>query len=175
MIQIVISFFVAHFFHAMLNGSTTGTGSQVQLNLIQTDGFRGHDFVVFTVFQHAVLMDPGGVCEGVRADNGFVARDRHVGYLADNLAGAVDFFVINVGVNVHVVAAGADRHDHFFQRSVTGAFTDTVQCAFNLARTGLYRGDGVTDSHAQIIVAVNGNNRFINVWNTLIQIGDDST
>ncbi|VEB05225.1 Uncharacterised protein [Klebsiella pneumoniae] len=43
---------------------------------------------------------------------------------------------------------------------LAGAFADTVHRTFYLARTGVDRGEGVTDSDAQIIMGVDGNNCF---------------
>ena len=93
--------------------------------------------------------------------------------LADGLAGAPDFMMINVGVHVHDVFAHFDRHDHFFQRAVAGAFADTVHRTFYLARTGVDRGEGVTDSDAQIIMGVDGNNCFVDIRHAIIQAADD--
>ncbi|MNP65298.1 hypothetical protein D3C76_1608780 [compost metagenome] len=86
--------------------------------------------------------------EGAGADNGFVRRNRHVADLADGLAGAPDFVVINAGLHVHDVFAYLDRHNHFFQRTVACALTDTVHGAFNLTRAGMDGRDGVTDRQA---------------------------
>ncbi|MNT52586.1 hypothetical protein D3C72_1896190 [compost metagenome] len=60
-------------------------------------------------------MNTGGVGEGASADNRFVRRDRHVANLANGLAGAPDFVVINAGLHIHDVFAHFDRHDHLFQ------------------------------------------------------------
>lgn len=111
--------------------------------------------------------------EGAGADDGFVGRDRHVADLADGLAGAPDFMMINVGVHVHDVFAHFDRHDHFFQRAVASAFADTVHRAFYLARTGVDRGEGVTDGDAQVIMGVDGNNRFVDIRHAIIQAADN--
>lgn len=132
----------------MFHRRTPGTRGQVQLHLIQTDRFRGHDFVVFAVFQHAILVNTGGVREGASTDNGFVGRNWHVANLADGLAGAPDFVVINASVHVHDVFAHFDRHDHFFQRAVACALTDAVHRPFYLTCASMYRGDGVTDGQA---------------------------
>ena len=81
--------------------------------------------------------------------------------------------MINIGVHVHDVFAHFDRHDHFFQRAVAGAFADTVHRPFYLARTGVDHGEGVTDSDAQIIMGVDGNNCFVDIRHAIIQAADD--
>ncbi len=85
-----------------------------------------------------------------------------------------NFLMIDVGVHVHDVLAHFNRHDHLFQRTVAGAFTDAVQGAFHLTGAGLYRGDGVADRHAQIVVAVHGDDGFVDVRHAVIQGGDDA-
>ena len=147
-IHVVVGIFVAHLFHTVFHCRTAGAGSQVQLHLIQTDRFRGHDFVVFAVLQYAVLVDAGGVGEGAGTDDGFVGRNGHIANLADGLAGTPDFVVINAGADIHNVFAHLDGHNHFFQRTVARALADTVHGAFNLASTGVDRGNRVTDGQA---------------------------
>ena len=115
LIHVVIAVLITHLFHTVFHRRTTGTGGQVQLNLVQADGFRGHDFVVFTVFQYAILMNTGGVRKGAGTHNRLVSRDGHVADLADGLAGTPDFVVIDAGMHIHDVFAHFDRHDHFFQ------------------------------------------------------------
>ncbi|CNU14684.1 Uncharacterised protein [Salmonella enterica subsp. enterica serovar Bovismorbificans] len=137
-IHVVVCVLVTHLFHAMFHGGTARAGGQVQLYLVQTDGLWRHDFIVFAVLEDAILVDAGRVGKSAAADNRFVGRDRHVTDLADGLAGAPDFVVIDVGVYVHDVFAHFNRHDHFFQCAVTGTFSDTVHRAFNLTRARIY-------------------------------------
>ena len=93
-------------------------------------------------------MNTGRVGKGAGSDDSFVGRDRHIANLADGLAGTPYFLVINAGVHIHNVFAHFNRHDHFFQRAVAGAFADTVHRAFNLASAGVDRCEGVTDRDA---------------------------
>ena len=155
LIHVVIAVLIPHLFHTVFHRRAARARGQVQLNLVQTDGFRSHDFVVFTVLQHAILVNTGGVREGTGTDNRFVGRNRHVADLADGLAGAPDFIVINARIHIHNVFAHLDRHDHFFQRTVTCTFTDTVHRAFYLTRTGVNGRDGIPHGQAQIIMGVN--------------------
>ena len=118
-------------------------------------------------------MNTGGVGERASPNNRLVRRDRHVANLAHGLAGAPDLVVIDAGVHIHDVFAHFDRHDHFFQRAVARAFTDTVHRAFYLTRAGVDGCDGIAHGQTQIIVGVDGDNRFINVRYAVIQAGDD--
>ena len=69
----------------------------------------------------------------------------------------------------------ADGHDHFFQCAVARSFANAVDGSFDLTCTGLHRGNGVGDRHAQIVMTVHGNNGFIDVRHAFVQIGDDAT
>ena len=111
--------------------------------------------------------------ERARTDNRFVGRDRHVANLADGLAGAPDFVVIDACVHVHDVFAHFDRHDHFFQRTVACAFADAVHRAFYLTRAGVHRRDSIANGQTQVIVGVYRDNGFINIWYAVIQTGND--
>ncbi|MNC82165.1 hypothetical protein D3C75_1355690 [compost metagenome] len=53
--------------------------------------------------------------EGVGTDDGLVGRDWHIAQLADQLAGAENFLMIDIGVQLHKVLTDLDGHDHFFQ------------------------------------------------------------
>ncbi|MNB87478.1 hypothetical protein D3C75_344780 [compost metagenome] len=112
-----------------------------------------------------------GECAGT--DNRFVCRDRHVADLADGLAGAPDFVVIDAGLHIHDVFTHFDRHDHFFQRTVTGALTDAVHCPFYLTCASMDGCNCIANGQAQIVVSVDGNNRFIDIRYAFVQAGND--
>ncbi len=107
MVHVVVCVLVTHLFHASFHGGGTArAGGQVQLYLVQTDGLWRHDFIVFAVLEDAITVDAGRGGRKRRCHfNRFVGRDRHVTDLADGLAGAPDFVVIDVGVYVHDVFA----------------------------------------------------------------------
>ncbi len=63
-------------------------------------------------------MDAGRSGRKRRCVIAFVGWDRHVTNLADGLAGAPDFVVIDVGVYVHDVFAHFNRMRRFFQCAV---------------------------------------------------------
>ena len=44
LIHVVIAVLITHLFHTVFHRGAAGTGGQVQLHLVQTDRFRGHDF-----------------------------------------------------------------------------------------------------------------------------------
>ena len=81
--------------------------------------------------------------KSVFADNGFVRLNWHVANLADQVAGAVNLGGFDIGVIRQEITTSLDNHRHFFQRTVTSPFTDTVDGTFNLPRTGLNSADAV--------------------------------
>lgn len=173
MIQVVIVFLVVYFFYLVFYCCVVGVGSQVQLYLVQVDRFWGYDFVVFVVFQYVVLVNVGGVGEGVGVDDGFVCWDWYIVDLVDGLVGVLDFMMINVGVYVYDVFVYFDCYDYFFQCVVVGVFVDIVYCIFYLVCIGVDCGEGVIDSDVQIIMGVDGNNCFVDIWYVIIQVVDD--
>ena len=55
-----------------------------------------------------------------------------------------------------VVGTGAHGHDDLLERGVSGPLAQSVDGAFDLPGTGVHRSHGVGHSHAQVVVAVGG-------------------
>ncbi len=94
--------------------------------------------------------------EGIASDDGFVGLHGHAGDFAQQLAGGEEMFGGDgrfVGI---AIVANAHGHDDLFERGVAGALSDTVDGAFDLARSSGDGGHGVGDGHAEIVVAVGG-------------------
>lgn len=122
----------------MFYGGMVRVGGQVQLYLVQIDGFWCYDFIVFVVFEDVILVDVGRVGESVVVDNCFVGWDWYVIDLVDGLVGVLDFVVIDVGVYVYDVFVYFNCYDYFFQCVVIGMFFDIVYCVFNLMCVCMY-------------------------------------
>src|SRR5258708_8979304 len=99
-------------------------------------------------------MDPSLVREGIASGNGFVGLHRDSGDLAQQLAGREKLLADYT--SVVRIAIGTDPHCHhnLFERSVAGAFADSVDRALHLPRTGSDCGQRITNSQAENIVAV---------------------
>ena len=129
-----------------------------------THVFGAHDFVGFARLQNAVLMNAGGMGKGVRAHYGLVGLHGETGDGTHQLTCGHDLRRIDVRLKVKEVASGFDRHHHFFQGTVAGAFAQAVDRAFNLARAArVHACQGIRDRHSEVVVAVHGPNRLIGI------------
>ena len=108
------------------------------------------------VLENAVLVDAGGVGESVRAHHRLVGLHQHPGQLAHEPAGAIDLLVVNVAPHTIDVRTQADRGGDLLDRGVAGALADAVDAALDLARPRAYRGQRVGHRHAQVVVAMHG-------------------
>src|SRR5207247_6715015 len=109
----------------------------------------------------------------VDADDRLVRLHAHPCELRDQAAGAVDLGAIDSRAEVEIVRAGLDRHDDFFERGVPRALADAVHAGLYLPRA---RGDGrqaVGDGEAEVVVAVHGDARFVDVRHVLLNLADE--
>ena len=63
-----------------------------------------------------------------------------------------------------------DNHRHLFERSISGTFTDTIDCNFHLTGSIQHACHCVGGSHTQIIVAMGGNDSIMNTVHMFHQI-----
>ncbi len=59
---------------------------------------------------------------------------------------------VNTGFKGIAVVAGLHYHYQLFKRAVACAFADTVDGAFDLPCSGLYRGQGIRNSQSEIVM-----------------------
>ena len=119
-------------------------------------GGGGHDLVGEGVGHHAVLVDAGLVGEGVGSDDGLVGRAAEGDDLGEHLAGGVELGHINIAGEWVDVGADHDGCGDLFEGGVAGAFADAVDGAFGLPRARLKAGESICDCHAEVVVAVGG-------------------
>ena len=60
-------------------------------------------------------MDTGLVRKGIIADHRFIDRNRDAGNLRNQAGGRIELLARDIGVEVEIVFARAQRHHHFFQ------------------------------------------------------------
>ncbi len=120
------------------------------------DRLGRHDLVGERVGHHAVLVDAGLVREGVGADDGLVGRAAEADELGKDFARGVELFHLDVVGVGKLVAANHEGGGDLFEGGVAGALADAGDGALDLAGTGLNAGEGVGDGHAEIVVAVGG-------------------
>jgi len=65
------------------------------------------------------------------------------------------------------IAASPESEHHFFKRGVSSTLANAIDSALYLARTGPDRGEGIGDSQAEIVVAMDAKDGFAGteLWN----------
>ena len=106
------------------------------------------------MLEHAVLMNAGLVCERVFADDGLVARNGRADDIGKQSRSGIQQRRVHAGIQVIAVGARAQRHHDFLERGVAGAFADTRDRTFDLARARSERSQTVGDAEPEIVVTV---------------------
>ena len=102
--------------------------------------------------------------EGIGAHHCFVGLNHETCGLADHATGRQNMFGIYAKFKPEIVLAGFNRHDNFLQRAIASSLSQTIDGALDLpCAPNLYTGQGIGDSHAQIIMAMYRPNRFVGI------------
>ncbi len=125
------------------------------------------------MLQHAVLMDAGFMGEGIGADDGLVRLHGEAGDGGDEARGFGDHRAVDAGVKWHQIGTRAQRHDDLFHRGVAGALAETVDSAFDLTRAGADGRQRIGNGEAQIVVAMNRDDRLVDVGHAVEQHLDE--
>ena len=148
----------------------------------QDDLRVGHTYVVGAddliggaLLQHAVLVDAGGVREGVGSHDGLVRLHRDAGQLADQTADRVDEPGVDGGLQAKEVVARPERHDHLLQRGVACPFADAIHGHLHLTRAVEHAGQRVGRGHSQVVVAVDRDNSAVDIGHVLDDGADECT
>lgn len=111
---------------------------------------------------------PDEWAKGVAPYDGLVGLYRHTHEARYQSAGAVNLLRVDVGFDVELLVA-FEYHGHLFERGVAGAFADTVDgylgltCPVENTRYGVGRG------HAQVVVAVGGDDGLVDAFDILFE------
>ncbi|MPL94951.1 hypothetical protein SDC9_41114 [bioreactor metagenome] len=132
-----------------------------------------HDLEGLDVLQHAVLMDARLVQEGVLADDRLVELHREARDLADAAAEVHDLRGVDAGGVGHQIATHLHRHHHLFECGVAGAFAQAVDRAFDLPRARGNGGERVRRRHAEVVVAMGGEDDLVGARHLFEQHRDD--
>ena len=122
--------------------------------------FGPHDFKRLGVFQHTILMDTAFMRKGVFANDGLVKLHRETRHRADPARNMHDLFSIDVGEERHDVSPHTERHNNFFQSGVARALAQTIDRAFDLPCAAFNSRQRVRRRHAQIVMAMGGENHI---------------
>ena len=146
---------------AVLQCSTPATGSQYDRVIIDTHIVRINNLIGLYILQDTVLMDTGRVCKSIPSDNRLIRLYRHIHQTGYHAACRINLLGIDICLNIDFVMT-LDNHSDFFECSVTGTFTDTVNCNFHLTGTVQDTCYSVCSCHTQIVVAMSRDNCIIN-------------
>ena len=111
--------------------------------------------------------------KGIAAHDGLVGLHRQAGQLADQAADRVDAPGVDARIQAEQVAAGAEGHDHLFQRCIARPLADAVDRHLHLPRPGPHPGQRIGRGHAQVVVAVDRDGRPVDVGHMLDDAPDE--
>ena len=132
-----------------------------------------HDLVGLQQLEDAVLVDARLVAEGVGPHDGLVGLHHHPRQVGHQAAHLVELSGVHVGAQAEEVVAGPDAHHHLFQRGVARPLADAVDGALHLAGAGVDGGHAVGYRQAQVVVAVDGDDRLVDVGHVLLDAADE--
>jgi hypothetical protein len=148
---------ITHLLQGVGKRMTAGMLAQNDFRLALTNCGWIHDFVGRALIQHAVLMDTRFMCKRITTNNGLVVLNGIGSEATHQTRSASQFLGLDTGIDAtEVIGTSTERHHDFFQRSVTGTLTQTVDCTFDLTCTQLHCSQRVGNGHTQIVMAVGG-------------------
>src|SRR5690606_38978307 len=148
-----------------------GVLAQHQAGAFPPDVRRIHDLVRGPLLEHAVLMDSGLMGERVLANDRLVHLDLDAGQRADKAAGRDQARGVDVRLDAaELIGPRLERHHDLLKGGVAGALADAVDGYLDLPRASLHRDQRVSGGHAEVIVAVNGEDDVVRFHDVLIEV-----
>ncbi len=127
------------------------------------DRLGGHDLVGDLLLDQAVLVDARLVGEGVGPDDRLVRLDGDARDLREEPRGLVDVLGLDPRLEAEEVLPGLEGHDHLLHRAVPRPLADPVDRALHLARPVLHGGQRIGRGEAEVVVAVDRDDRLADV------------
>jgi hypothetical protein len=162
---------ISNFLETEGQGAASAAGGEHNAGFVCADFFGVNDLVGGSVFQEAVLVNTGGMGESVGADDGFIGLNGHPHRIGYEAAEGVQLFGVDIGIKSELFVL-FDDHDYFFERSIAGSFSESIDRAFDLAGSVADAGDGVGCGKAEVIVAMTGDNGFVDIGDMVYEEGD---
>ncbi len=128
-------------------------------------GLGRHDLVTQRIADHPVLMYAGFVRKSVAADNRLVRLHGKADDLREHLTGRVNLAGIDSSFEGQPITPHVHRHYDFFQRSVAGAFANSIHRALDLARPGFDRREAVRHRQSEIVVTMDADGDVFSITN----------
>ena len=116
-------------------------------------------------------MNAAGVSKGIPSDDGLVGLNGHVHQTRHHSRHGIDALRVDVGIDIQMLVT-TQYHGNLFERCVSGTFTNTVHRHLHLTRTIEHTLEGVGRSHAQVVVAMGGDDGLVNAVNMVDKILD---
>ena len=155
------------------HGVASAVFGQGQVGAAPTHIARIHDLVSLAFFEDSVLMNSGTVGEGVLSDDCLASGDLQAAEAADHARGLEDLPCRDPGRKPREnIGPCLDRHDHLLQGGIAGSLADAVEGSLDLTGTGLDGRKGIGNGHAQIVVAMDADDRFPDIPDMRAQIAD---
>ena len=120
-----------------------------------------------------MLVNARLVAKGVGAHNGLVGLNRQAGEVGYQAAGPHEVGGIDVGGQADQVVAGPDGHHDLLQGGVASPLADAVNSALHLTGPGPDGRQAVGYRQAQVVVAVHGDHRLVDVGHLLQDAADE--
>src|SRR5262245_44902616 len=138
-IQLVLVEQQPELFQAVAERVAPGVLAQHVARAFGADRGRRYDLVRTRVLEHAVLVPPALVGEGIGAHDGLVRLNRDTGQALQHLAGRHDLFEVDPMLHLVMVAAHRQGQRELLERRVAGPLADAIDAALDLPRAGLDR------------------------------------
>ena len=106
-----------------------------------------------------MLVDARFVGERIVSHHRLVRGDGHAGDARKQTARLVEFLGLQMVAEIIQVPSRADRHHQFLDRRVAGTLADAAHSALRLPGASFQTGEGIGDREAQVIVAMDREDR----------------
>ena len=162
-VEFVVGEMESHLLEPGFERVPAGMFAENEARLGPADVLRPHDLVGPLVLEDPVLVDAGLVRERVVPDDRLVGLDPDAGERGHEPAGTEDLLCLDARLAIEFVPARLERHDDFLKRGVAGALADAVDGALDLPGAGEDGGEGIGGGEAEVVVAVDADDRAVDV------------
>ena len=132
------------------------------------------NFKIFAIFEHPILVDTRTMCKCIGPHNGLVGWNDNTHEAADQTARIYDFARIDIRIEIEVIPTRFNGHDHFLERGIARAFTQSIDGAFDLTRAVSQSFESIDGRHPQIVVAMDTDNGLIDIGHFLANIANNA-
>src|SRR5258708_11028569 len=125
--------------------------TQNEFGLVYTDVFRPHDLIGETMLEHPVLVNACFVSKRIRSDNCLVRLDDDACVVAHQFADSGQLLSFDSCLEPKSGGPGFERHNHLFERGISGALPDAIDAYLSLACPGADTCHPLPTGHAPTV------------------------